>query len=428
MIGKRINSAMKSIYINRFNYFIFVIIIYFICTILHDPIVWLIADFFLMFAIIARSKISFFSANTVINTYPLVGIICEYFFDFSHGLLHISELPIHIIEISICIFIFNAMLGYIVFCTNVLKKEKELLKFIPSRCTRFTCEIFAVLSSVLIIIGLPYGFFSFENRNLTALPGSSWKVLALYAVFFSIPYLKKSTIVNIFSCFTMLWFLLHAERVEFIGFLLMLVILMFNKKENNLKIKDYAKYIFIAFALVVLFAVIGNVVRGMSTDFNSILKSSLIQSSMVDIMYVFNTGVDYADRFGFIHGQTLTVYLDKFFLLNDSHNSYTAFLNNYARNAGGGYALTDGYLNFGYPGVFVQVLIQLLWINFCLKKKNNYRYFCYCFMIAMCFRYSWYGYYYYEKTPIVYVPLFLLIQFVFYKFEKKHTRRIRVIS
>lgn len=419
---------MKSIYINRFSYVIFAIIIYFICTILHNPIVWLIADFFLMFAIIAKSKISFFSANTVICTYPLVGVICEYYFDFSYGLLHISELPIHIIEISVCIFIFNAMLGFMAFCTNALKKEKELFKFIPKNCTQFTCEAFAIMSAVLVIIAFPYGFFSFEHRQQAVLSGSSWMLLALYAMFFSLPFIKKSIIVKFFDSFTLIWFLLHAERVEFIGFLLMILIVNLNKRDIKLKIKDYARFVFTAIIIVMIFAVIGNVIRGASTDFESILTSMFVQGSMVDMMYVFNTGVDYADRFGFIHGQTLTVYLDKFFLLNDSHNSYTAFLNNYARNAGGGYALTDGYLNFGYPGVFVQVLIQLLWINFCLKKKNNYRYFCYCFMIAMCFRYSWYGYYYYEKTPIVYVPLFLLIQFVFYKFEKKHTRRIRVIS
>ena len=410
---------MKNIYISRVNYIISAIVIYAVCTFIHDPIVWIVADFFLMFAIIVRSKISFFSANTIICTYPLVGIICEYYFDFSYGLLHISDLPIHIIEISICIFIFNVMIGFMIFCTKALENEKELLKYIPKRTTKFTCELFAIMSSILIIIAFPYGFFSFEHRQQAFFAGQSWMLLALYAVFFSIPYFKKSMIVNVFSGFTLIWYLLHAERVEFIGFLLMLLIVSLNKRNIKLKAKDYIKFALAVLLIVMLFALIGNIVRGTSNNFESVLKSMLVQGSMVDMMYVFNTGIDYVDKFGIVHGKTLFVYLDKLFLLNDSQSSYTIFLRSYARNMGGGYALTDGYLNFGYLGVFVQTLIQLLWINFCLKKKNNYRYFCYCFMIAMCFRYSWYGYYYYEKTPVIYVPLFLLIQFVLFKFQRK---------
>lgn len=415
------NKYMKKSILHRINYIFFILSIIFISNYFRDPIFWIIADFFMMLIIIFKAKISFFSLNTVVSTYPLIAVICEYYFDFSYGLLHVSTIPIHITQISICIFIFNAILGYMVFCTKAIEKEKKILKYIPQKSTRFTCEIFSIISAILIIIAFPYGLFSFEHRQQAALGGSSWMLLALYAVFFSLPYFKKSNVVKIFDVFTLIWYFLHAERVEFIGFLFMIAIVVINQKNIQLQTKDYIKFICLALVLVITFAFVGNLVRGSDLSFNSIIKSSLVQGSMVDMMYVFNTGIDFVEKNGLIYGKTLGVYLDKIMLLKDSSSSYTYFLRNYAYNAGGGYALTDGYLNFGYIGVAVQSLIQLLWINFCLKKVSNYRYFCYCFLISMCFRYTWYGYYYYEKTPIIYIPLFILMQKIFLEFEQKHT-------
>lgn len=412
---------MKVSFLKVINYFFLIAVISIICLCFQNPLYWIIADFIMMIIIIIKAKISFFSLNAVVSTYPLVGVICEYYFDFSYGLLHISNLPIHISEMAICIFIFDAMLGCMVFCTNALLKEKEILKYLPRKCTQFTCEVFAIISSILIIIAFPYGFFSFEKRQQAVFAGRSWMLLALYAVFFSLPYLKKSAIVKTFDGFTLIWYLLHAERVEFIGFLFMMAIVLIHKNNVQIKLKDYAKFFGLALLLVVVFAIIGNAVRGTPLDFRSIIRSSLVQGSMVDMMYVFNTGIDFVGQYGFVYGKTLGVYLDKIMLFGDASSSYTFFLKEYAFNMGGGYALTDGYLNFGYIGVAVQTLIQLIWIGFCLKKVSNYRYFCYCFLISMCFRYTWYGYYYYEKTPIIYVPLFLLMQEIFFQLEKNHT-------
>ena len=222
---------MNRSLLSHINFAILLGLIAIICTLMHNPIYWIIADFSLMFIIIIKSKISFFSLNTVVSTYPLVGIICEYYFDFSYGLLHVSNLPIHIDKIAICIFIFNSMLSYFVFCTDSLEKEKNMLKYIPKKCTQFTCELFSIISAILIIIAFPYGFFSFENRQQAALAGRSWMLLALYAIFFSLPYFKKSGVVKTFDCFTIIWYFFHAERVEFIGFLFMLIIVILNKKK-----------------------------------------------------------------------------------------------------------------------------------------------------------------------------------------------------
>ena len=132
-------------------------------------------------------------------------------------------------------------------------------------------------------------------------------------------------------------------------------------------------------------------------------------------MHVFNTAFEYADNIGFAYGETYLNYIYKVIPGLGNDLDYSNILNSYIANPGGGYFLSEPYMNFGYMGVTLFSTIFLGCIYWMVKTNNRYTYLMYACLVAASFRLMWYGLIYIHKSFIMIIPVFFIFMLIFDK-------------
>ena len=69
-------------------------------------------------------------------------------------------------------------------------------------------------------------------------------------------------------------------------------------------------------------------------------------------------------------------------------------------------------MNFGVLGIVLFAIAELSIINFILKKKKDYNFFLYIFILATPFRVTWYGLMYIEKGIIYIMPVLYILYMI----------------
>ena len=118
----------------------------------------------------------------------------------------------------------------------MIKWKRNLLKFAQSMILLYLSFPF---SSTFSIVKFPS--FGGERFN-SLLPGESWNHLVLVSLVFLAFYMKKSHVAKFAFLFSVGWFLAHGERVDMLGYMIFLFLIIYNKYEVKITIKNFKFY------------------------------------------------------------------------------------------------------------------------------------------------------------------------------------------
>ncbi len=375
--------------------------------------------------IVLKSKFSILSLISVLANYPLIAITFQNFTGSSYGILELSvkEFGLHYYEINLATIIFNIIMLIYLFFTKINKYEKLTLNN-TYQISDYLINIFCLIAIFATIVYLPrfslLSGVSHESRYYHLLPGNAWNYVAIVSILFTTLSRKLSFFQIITYSFVILWFFMNYERVDMLG---LTVLLVFRYRDYILqssfvKYIPYKKIVFSTlFTSLFAFLFASSYLReGKSFNLFSLIRDILVQTTSCDIMHVFNTAFEYVENVGLTYGSTYLNYLYKIIPGFGNHMDYSSILDNYIANPGGGYFLSEPYMNFGYIGVLLFSILLLTVIYLLCKYSNSYTYLLYTCLVAASFRIMWYGLIYIHKSYIMIIPgLFIFMIF----FDKK---------
>lgn len=402
------NSIYKKI-IFDFSITILTIILY---LIFKTPIVIFIANMILMLLIIIKAKFSYFSMKTILINYVLVAVCFQYLTGTSYGILENSPIDLHFFEINILIYSYNLVTYLWIKLTNILEKEKEILRnnvYIGKISTYLLC-ILAIATSIIAFPGLPFDKEYTFNRFSGLLPGNAWNHIAIVALLFLLPNLRKKNIVKLTYLFVIFWFLSHYERVDVIGLILFCFIYVLARKKK-INIKTYVGIGLIG--IITLFGMIyigeARVNNSNNMSLSDIFRKVLVQNTAADVGYVFNSSIEFVKNEELLKGKTYSTYILKLVPFLDSDLRCDKILNKMYAAPGGEFILSEPIMNFGFWGAIVFQIIEFTIYTIILSKNTNYRFFLYSFLIMTVFRTTWYGWIYIEKAVVYFIPIMYFI-------------------
>lgn len=369
----------------------------------------------LLLWIIYKAKVSFFSLKIILCNYILMAVFFEYNFDTSYGILHISD-NLYYTEMNIIIFIYNFFMLIWLNNTTILELEKKQFnnKFELPKFAEYLFVGIAVLATIIALPTLP--FQDNYDRFNAFLPGKAWNHVAMIALIFLMPNLKKSKLVKIVYIFVLFWFVSHYERVDAIGVILLIIVTLFQQYERKIKLKNVAALLIIGLAILFIMNAIGEIRAGNNPiDVGNLVKKLFVQNTSCDVAYVFNSAIEYRYSNPLLLGSTYKAYLTKAIPLLQTTETTDMILKEKYDTAGGDFFLDEPLMNFGMLGVIAYPIIEILIYYAILKKQSKYRFFLWSFLIMTVFRTTWYGLYYIEKGILYIIPI---MYFILYFIER----------
>ena len=369
--------------------------------------------------IVAKAKCSYFSVKTLILNYILSPIFFQFNYGKSYGILNANYITLHYTEIAMIMLVYNLITYLLIINTDILKKEKEMLNFKTNTSNLFAiiCSIIAIIFSIIALPYLPFQNFDEVTRFGALLPGRAWNHLAIIALIFAYPELKDSNVVKIAYAFTIFWFLSHYERVDIVGLILLIAILLLVNKIDKISIKKIIIYSFIALCILIILLKIGEVRMNHGTHIN-IIEKIFLQNTASDIGYVFNSSIDYAMNNEKLLGKTYYTYLVEAIPMLETNERVELILQRMYNSPGGSYLFSEPIMNFGILGVFVFVLLECIIFSWILNKQNEFKFYIYCFFIATVFRSCWYGLNYLETGLLYFIPLMYFMKHIIQRNSK----------
>lgn len=426
-ISKLVNYYKSNIKNNKYTNFCLILLFIFISNLIFfkQGIINSILIFIISVIVFVRSKFSILSILIVLSNYPLLALTFQYITGESYGILEIvsHEIGLHYFEMTTCILIFNILLFFITYYTRFLKYE---LNFLDKRydISPLLVNLFCFIAIAATIIYLPRLSIIPEldnpNRFYHLLPGNAWNYVAIVAVLFT-TLSRRLSILQIFTyIFVIFWFFFNYERVDMLGLFILLGLryrtyLLNLKFIAKIKYKKFIISVICGLLLIFLFAS-SHLREGRNVDLFMIAKDMLVQTTSCDIMHVFNTAFDYVENIGTANGQTYLSYIYKLVPGMDNNLDYSTILNDYIKNPGGGYFLTEPYMNFSYLGVILFSTGFFGFLYLLVKKSNALSYLYYACMISAIFRVMWYGLIYIHKSYIMIIPVFFIFMICFDKY------------
>lgn len=379
-------------------------------------------NIFIAILICYKAKFSFLSLQTILVNYILLPVFFQYNTGTSYGVLEMEIIPLNYSIINYTIICYNCIDLFFVYNTSFLEKEQRLLREKPEISKKIACffATIAILATLIAIPSMPFQTADIRNVELKALlPGNAWNHLAIVALIFAFPRFKDSKYVKFAYFFTIFWFLSHFERVDVLGIIIMFILLII----VNVDAKRRKKMIgIVCIIVVILFAVmtaIANIRVNKKVNFNDLIKSIFIQSTVSDIAYTYNAAIQYNIDHGNLFGKTYKNYLVEAIPLLESDMDVEKMLRNEYSTVGGNYLLGEPVLNFGILGVILFKIVELLILYNLVKRKHKINYFWYLFLIATIFRSIWYGLSYIELGMLYMVPIFYIIGFKLKDIDKR---------
>lgn len=360
----------------------------------------IIINFLLFFAVIIKAKLSLFSLKSLISFYVLIPVLFQHFTGESYGVLQFSKLSLETGKINVIIYIYILVNYLFITNTNVLDHEKRVIKNLEN-LKGVPVIIFSMLAIILIIVYYPPKILSNGDRFYHLLPGDFWNHLSVIFLIFLLPSLKRNKLVLFPWLFVIAWCFLKKERVDAIGLLFLLLIVMYKKKMVSKNVLIILTFVSVCFLAIMGITRIGDSIN----SFDELIKTILIQSTSSDIAYILNISIHYVDDYGLQFGQTYFNYFYELLPIGTSSYDASLILNNAYGHPGGIHLLSEPYMNFGFIGVIIYSIFEGLILNWLLKKKNKIVIVYYCFFVVSSFRYCWYGIRYLETGIVYLIPL-----------------------
>lgn len=383
-----------------------------------NPNVLFAANIIICIFICIKAKFSLFSIKSFLINYVLIAVAFQYNTGKSYGLLSMGIYPLRYDMMCGLALIYNCIMLVYLINSNILKREEEILKYKVQENIIFStiCSVLAIGFSIIAFPSLNFKFGSSARFN-ALLPGNAWNHMAIISLIFAMPNFKKSKIVKFSYLFCIAWFLLHSERVDMVGLILaLIIILIVNGKETAKKLLSFKnmKYYIIGLIAFVVLVYIGEYRSGRTEiNFETITRKMLVQNTAADVGYVYNSAILYKEANGLMYGKTYLLYIIKIIpLISSAKYDAVAILQKTYNTAGGILNLAEPYMNFGVLGIVLFAIAELSIINFILKKKKDYNFFLYIFILATPFRVTWYGLMYIEKGIIYIMPVLYILYMI----------------
>lgn len=402
--------------------------LFFIAVFVHEQAAF-IALFWISFVFLFFCLgISFCFINCLLVAYVLLPLTIQALTGSSFGALEASAatIPIYLEEeylyVQIYLFVFLALA--LIF--DLKNKERKLFLRAQKSLKNNGYIWLSLAAMVFTVIRYPtLPGFQETARYTSLLPGNAWNLVSLVCLYLCLPYLKKPMVLFSYI-FVLLWCLTHAERVDVIGELLIIVLLFWHRKPFSMK--RFFWLLLFGLAGFAIFAAIGYGRAGLSQNasagFASLFRSIALQSTVCDIAHNYNIAVAHFHDYGLLGGQTYINYIVKI-IPSLSYMDMGEILNERYGHPGGCYFLAEPLCNFGVMGVALFPVLQVLVLRYFFLGKHRITDLYSLLFISTCFRTEWYGLRYIETAVIYIIPIvYYIVKKRFKFFRRRKTLRI----
>ncbi|TAA72297.1 hypothetical protein [Planococcus salinarum] len=309
--------------------------------------------------------------------------------------------------------------------------DLEVLKYLTSSSTSLLSTWFfsavSVISVIIYLPDLPGGSYTATSNSL--LPGNAWNAVVAISYFFVIIGSKDSKFRTFALIFVPFWLLTHFARVDILGLILIIYLIIANTKKGELfKQKlNFKKVAFITIG-VLLFSYLGLVRHsGLIFDATAITEAiiNLINYPTVqDIIYSTAAAIEVTHNSGTYH--TLINYIPQlipsffgtagegaaYIVANQIHTNYGLLI------------YGEYYMNYKIIGViaapFVTYVIVFLPAGLLRAFFGKFGFAIGYYLIVTAMpRIFWYGYIYYLKPLVIIVPIFIIVHLIIVNIEKE---------
>lgn len=349
----------------------------------------------------------------------LIPIIIQYFSGESYGLLAKNLYPIYIPELLTATYIYNICIIFLSLITNFSTNEYMLidLKFDKlNNATILFNELVAVMFAIVAFPRLSITANSSERFDML-LPGHAWNQLAVVALLFNLPYLKKRLDVKLVYAFVTLWFLLNGERADITGLVLGLICYYLMNSGKKIS-KPMIKKVFLAFVTVLLIVLLLNLIVAVRQGNSSISIVSLINGIIItpttaDVGYLYNISIDYFEKFGGLKGAIFKTNVLSAIPLYEPYGFSSIISSANYPNPGGEPLLAEPIMDFGFSGLILISIFDFALFRLVVQFKNNFFKYEYITLLCLIPRIVWYGRNYAYTSILIFVPLmFLMNKFI----------------
>ncbi|MGH2317097.1 hypothetical protein ACRC6Q_04975 [Planococcus sp. SE5232] len=346
----------------------------------------------------------------------------------------------HLIEKHFYTLAFGALFFYYVWSTLLWMTNKtyrnydaKILVFysgtVQSLLATWFFSALAIVSSIIYLPDLPGK--SYHDLSPSLLPGNAWNSVVVISYFFVLMGVKNSAIRKFALLFVPFWLLSHYARVDILGLLLILYLLLTaSKGAGVIKSKFSFRNVALIAVGLLLFSYLG-LVRHSGLVFNveAILDSVSIlvnYPTVQDLVYSTAAAMEVTHSYGNYY--TLIDYIPQlipsFFGIESQSPEAAHLVASLIHTNYGLFVYGEFYLNFEIIGLIVApfVTYAVLFVPAYLLKKffgNLGIALGYYWIVLTIARVFWYGYIYYIKPLVIIMPIFIILYLVIASFEKE---------
>ena len=287
----------------------------------------------------------------------------------------------------------------------------------------------AIVSSIIYLPDLPGG--AYHEMSPSLLPGNAWNSVVVISYFFVLMGVKGSAIRKFALLFVPFWLLSHYARVDILGLLLILYLLMTaTKKAGVLKSRFSFKKVALIGGGLLVFSYLGLVRHsGLIFDAEAILDSVSIlinYPTVQDLVYSTAAAIEVTHTYSNYY--TLIDYIPQlipsFFGIEAQSPQAAHLVASLIHTNYGLFVYGEYYLNFEILGLIAApfVTYAVIFVPAALLKKffgNFGMALGYYWIVLTIARVFWYGYIYYIKPLIIIMPIFIIMYLVISSFEKE---------
>ncbi|WJD84933.1 O-antigen polysaccharide polymerase Wzy [Limosilactobacillus fermentum] len=358
----------------------------------------------------------------------LFPITIQFFTGTSYGDLQANIIPLNLPKLYTYSYIyctcFLLLSLLFTFKSHEIRTIKVKLPNYSSQVIIFN-NIIAIIFTFVAFPRLGFSINNIDNRFDMLLPGHAWNQLAIVALLFNLPYLRKNVTVKLTYLFVLCWFLMNGERADITGLVFGLFLFYFIKtSQERSPIKTVE-----LFALLFLFVILLNLIASWrggehSTIIESINKL-LVTPTTSDVAYLYNVSIDMISKFGKLHGKIFLANLISAIPLS-SPVDFSSTVDNFGYlNPGGEPILAEPIVDFGVKGLYLLSFIDFIFYRFFVQFKNSF--FKYEFLVLLCSvpRIVWYGRSYAYSSLLFFVPFMFIADYLInnpkcqFKLERK---------
>lgn len=345
----------------------------------------------------------------------------------------------HLIEKHFYTLAFGALFFYyiwsiLLWMTNKTYRnyDAKILVFysgtVQSLLATWFFSFLTIVSSIIYLPDLPGKAYHALSPSL--LPGNAWNSVVVVSYFFVLMGVKGSAIRKFAILFVPFWLLSHYARVDILGLLLILYLLLTaTKRAGVIKSKFSFKKAALIVSGLLVFSYLGLVRHsGLVFDVEAILDSLFIlinYPTVQDLVYSTAAAIEVTHAYGNYH--TLIDYIPQlipsFFGIEAQSPQAAHLVASLIHTNYGLFIYGEFYLNYEMIGLILApfVTYAVIFVPAVVMKKflGNFGVALgYYWIVLTIARVFWYGYIYYIKPLVIILPVFVIIYLVIASFEK----------